>query len=187
MSSSMNLQNALHMWEEHYMTPAALGPHLSDEELNLSLQEDEEQRERIVDHLSRCRYCAERYRGQCNNIKPMVSANSWDIAVLKAAAGEKTIFPIICHSEKNYYRIEVMRNSSGEEDGLAVLTILDPDMAIRHEGVKLWICDAQGRHLLRGQVVMGEVWQKIARLDDYDYSELFVYVADDEDPTLLTN
>lgn len=186
MSIAITLQQALREWENRYSASEALWPHLSDDELDLSALKDSEKRGNVVDHLCRCRFCAERYRDQQEELELLPAVNSWDVAVLKAAAGEEQTFPVLYYSEKKYYRIEIMRNTAGGEDGLAVLTIIDPRMAVRHEGLDLWICDARGKKLLRGRVKNGEVWQKVARLQEYDYSELLVYLADQDEPTHLT-
>lgn len=179
MSNSINLRHVLRIWEKEYLKPESLWPHLADEELDFSALGDSDRRDQVVDHLARCRFCSERLRAQQNLTAAAPEASLWDLAVLKAAAGEKPVYPLTWYSEKKYYKIEVMQNSAGGEDGLAVLTLLDPGMAARHEGAALWVCDAAGKIVLRGIVVNGEVWQKIPSLDDYDYSQLLVYVTGD--------
>lgn len=181
MSRSLSFKQALLVWEEQKLSPDQLWPHLSEDELELTSITDSAKRAQLLDHLSICRLCAERYRRR-QAIKAQAADEVWDLVVLSAAAGEKPAFPLTIVSQKNYYKIDIMQNTVGREDGLAVLTILDPGMAARHEGTRLWVCDASGRNLLRGIVTKGEVWQKVARLNEFDYSELLVYVAEDPEP-----
>lgn len=183
MSATTSFKQALRAWEKHYVKPESLWQHLSDEDLDLANLKDQGQRDRIVDHLCICRFCAERYRTQQESTITYPDLGMWDIAALKAAAGEQQTYPVTVVSEKGLYKIEIMRNSAGGEDGLAVLSILDPNLAVQNEGTIVWICDAGRRVLLRGAIVKGEIWQKIPRLDEYDYSELLVYVTDHQETT----
>ena len=104
MSIAITLQQALREWENRYSASEALWPHLSDDELDLSALKDSEKRGNVVDHLCRCRFCAERYRDQQEELELFPAVNSWDVAVLKAAAGEERLFP---------YSIILKRNITG--------------------------------------------------------------------------
>lgn len=185
MSETLTFEEALRLWEKKYLPPESLWPHLTDKELDLSALEDPAKRDQAVDHLSRCRLCSERYRSQQLKAEASPLLAMWDIALLKAAAGEQQTYPLTIISEKKIYKIEIMRSTTGGDDGLVVLSILDPELAARHEGVELWIKDNRDQSLLRGIITNGEVWQKVPQLDVFDYGELLVYIVNDQEPTPL--
>ncbi len=167
MTITYSFKSALQLWESAYSDAETLWPHLSDSDLELSKDVDPVKRREAVEHIARCLLCADRCRErQIAQAVTMVQA--WGVISRKAAAGEAKAYPIVVYSENGFYKIEILQSSGGDASGLIVLSFTDVKMAEKADGQDYIICDARGRTVLRGKVAHGQVWQKIADLNEID-------------------
>lgn len=186
MSINMTLKTALQVWEAQYATPEALWPHPSDADIQLANLQDSERRREIGEHIARCAFCADRYREQLRPVT-VTTIEGWDVAVRKAAAGIARTFPILFLTEQGHYKIEILQSSTGSDDGLVILSIIDARMAAKYESQELEVCDAQGQSILRAKIKDGQAWQKITKLADIDDQSFLVRPTDKLDPTSEEN
>jgi hypothetical protein len=180
MTIEISFKEALQIWESQYATPETLWPHPSDAELDLDNLQDPVRRREVVDHIACCGFCADRYRDRS---APSVTSalEGWDVAVRKAAAGTAPSFPAVYHTSQGHYRIEILQNSTGSDDGLIILTILDAGAAAKYENRTLRVCDAQGRLLLCAAIKDGQTWQQISKLAEIDAQSFLVHSIDSLD------
>ena len=167
MSTSITLKEALRSWEETYLRPESLLPHLSDEEIDIFQIQDKKARRKAVEHLARCAKCADRYRER-QRMQAIAAVQSWTVIYRKAAAGGEKVYPVVYFSEDGKYRIEILQSSNGGASGLIILVIEDSAMAAQHEGREYSVTDASGHLLLRGKILNGKVLQKVNDLEQID-------------------
>ncbi len=174
---TITLEYALKVWQAHHPVAPRLRKHLQADELEHFSGLSEAKRRLGVSHIARCSVCAERFRKLADiSEKPM-----WLVISRKAAAVEAKQYPLVYYSEHGEYKIEILQNVHGGDDGLVILSISDHRLASRCEGREFSVCDADGRNLLRGKITQGRALQKIDRLSDINDRNFLVRPGIEED------
>lgn len=159
---TITLKYALQVWQANYPVVRGLRNHLKDGVLAHFAELPETKRREGISHIARCPACAERFRKHAD----IAEQSRWMVIYRKAAAGEARQYPIIYHSERGEYKIEILQNADGGDTGLVILSILDNRLASQCEGREFTVCDADGHNLLRGKITHGRVLQKTDRLSE---------------------
>lgn len=167
MKNEISLNSALAAWESEYFPAHSLLPHLQDEELQQLPLTAQPARMEQLEHLSRCSWCVERYR-MLQQEQAVAAVQSWAIIYRKAAATSAKVYPLVYHSPRGEYRIEILKSTDGGEGGLVILTLLDRRQAEASEGTLYLVCDASGKTLIRGKIVNSRALQQVTDLEQID-------------------
>jgi hypothetical protein len=160
----MDTEGLRKIWQTE-LNAQAQGRHLTTSEIyDLLIKENMPDKEVMLAHLSHCSHCSEEFHKMYLTQK---KTEFLDIA-LPQLAGVKSHSPFMkIDTEGGKYTI-IIRQSLKEQNKGIITIELAPNLREKAEGERITLKDRQGRILLEGTVVNGQVSQKIEHLDNID-------------------
>ncbi|MDH3602651.1 MAG: hypothetical protein OEU26_23805 [Candidatus Tectomicrobia bacterium] len=162
MDKQITLQEAITAWSDRQESLAEPTPHIPPAELYELLvpSVDQRTREALMPHLMQCPICLRDLQDLAQAVE---AAEIWDLAQPKAAA-EEMQWPKKILTEGGKYLVEIRRSLSQANRGVITVRI-EPAYRDALEGKTMRVTDDEGRLLLRGRVIDGEVSDAIEGLD----------------------
>jgi hypothetical protein len=162
MKKKIALKDALDAWAAG--PPAGAGDHVPPAELYEFLSRLAPPAPALLEHLTRCPWCAREMRQMAENLpRAETHLAGWDLALPKAAATD-TASVWRVPTEAGKYTIEFHPHSSDKTRGLITLQVA-PQYRSQLEGHRVALRDSKGRLLLEGRIVNGEAAQELRDLD----------------------
>jgi hypothetical protein len=157
----ITLQAAWAAWSAHAPSVGGSGPHIPPATLyELLIQPpDPPTTEPLLQHLTRCPVCLQELKELAQSVR---EAEGWDTALPKVAASEMR-GPVRVPTEGGKYTIIIRRSVTDEQQGVITVEVAPPYRA-QLEGKSVTVRDGQGRLLVRGRIINGEVSQVVEDL-----------------------
>jgi hypothetical protein len=157
----MTLRDGWAAWSAQSPSAGGSGPHIPPATLyELLIQPpDPPTTEPLLQHLTRCPVCLQELQELAQSLG---ESECWDTALPKAAASEMR-GPVRVPTEGGKYTIIIRRRVADERQGVMTVEVAAPYRA-QLEGKSVTVRDGQGRLLVRGRIINGEVSQAVEDL-----------------------
>lgn len=173
MRERISLEAALRsVWESEFGDAQAGRCLVTSEFQDLLSGTDSPSKNEMLVHLSRCPRCSSTLGEMCQAME-QVQAAALDIALPKLAAARQASGFVKISTEGGKYTIVLRRSLKEHRRGLVTVGV-SADLRPRLEGATLTLKDGQGRCLVTGTVVNGEVSQVVPDLDGIDMTRFIV-------------
>lgn len=163
MKRKTTIKDALSIWREEACRLAQAEEHIRPSELYefLVRAPSSQNRSAILKHLCCCPKCSRQLKEMLAAVE---EAEVWDFSMPKAASSQEIQWSGEIATAGGKYSIVIRRSLSDQKRGVITLQVGEPHRDIL-EGRSVLVKDGQGRVLLKGKVIDGEVSQEVADLD----------------------
>jgi hypothetical protein len=163
MKRETTIKDALSVWREQACPLAQTEEHLQTSELYEFLVRAPSGRSKsaILKHLCCCSECSRQLKEMLAAIE---EAEVWDYSLPKAASSQEIQWSGEIATAGGKYSIVIRRSLSDQKRGVITLQVGEPHRDLL-EGRSVLVKDGQGRVLLKGKVIDGEVSQEVVDLD----------------------